>query len=325
MKSTHKVSDYRGYSWTFLDLTSSWIKTTLGTLAITGASILFLIVYAHFSSDLTPDSPAGYLYAIVGTILMLLAALSYTIHRKAQRRRVGSLNNALNWHICFGLSALIVIFLHSFGNFNPRTGTYALYGMIALVISGIVGRVIDRIAPRLITREARTTLTEVGDDRVEQIAQAAQDIVTHNSQKLRALNPTSRAQYSQPALVRQPTNNNNPLTIGGNTLPGSWDIAYITLDETPQEMSRNEQQYRFVPDRKSPLLDPGALIPGYDQQITEIQRIQRAMQREQFYRALIRAWRVFHVLLALLTIGLTLWHLEYAASLLLPMLLKLHA
>jgi hypothetical protein len=324
MKSTYKVPDHGGYPWTFLNLTSSWVKTTLGTLAITGASILFLIIYTHFSSDLTPDSLAGYLYAIVGTILMLLAALSYTIHRKSQRRRVGSLNNALNWHICFGLSALIVLFLHSFGNFNPRTGTYALYGMIALVISGIVGRAIDRIAPRLITREARTALTEVGDDRLEQIAQTAQDIVTHNSQKLRAFNPTNRSQHSLPTLTRPRTDNNNPVTIAGNTLPGSWDIAYITLDETPQEMSRHEQQYRFVPERKSPLLDPGALIPGYDQQITEIQRIQRAMQREQFYRTFIRAWRVFHILLALLTIGLTLWHLEYAASLLLPMLLKLH-
>jgi hypothetical protein len=32
----------------------------------------------------------------------------------------------------------------------------------------------------------------------------------------------------------------------------------------------------------------------------------------------IRYWRVFHVFLALITVALTAWHLEYALSLLIP-------
>jgi len=318
----HTYNDDKGYPWFFIDFTSSWVKTTLATLAITAACVIFLIIYSHFTSDLAPDSIGGYTYAIVGTTLMLLAAFSYTLHRKARSRKIGSLNNALNWHICFGISALIVLFFHSFGNFNPRTGTYALYGMIALVISGIVGRAIDRIVPRLIARKASIALTGAGEDRMEHISRTAQDIVTHNSQQLLAFKPAPFEQ--QQSLQTLPTRNqqreaviNNPVSIDGSILPSSWDIAYLTLEETPQEISRNEQHYRFVPDRKSSLQDPGALVPGYDDQIAEMQNVQQAMQREQFYRALIRTWRSFHVLLVLATIGLTLWHLEYAATLIL--------
>ena len=57
----------------------------------------------------------------------------------------------------------MLLFMHSFGNFNPRSGTFALYGMIALVISGFVGRLLDRLMPRLIdaTTEKKISLAEL--------------------------------------------------------------------------------------------------------------------------------------------------------------------
>jgi hypothetical protein len=51
--------------------------------------------------------------------------------------------------------------------------------------------------------------------------------------------------------------------------------------------------------------------------MSALQGVQRAMQREQFYRHIIRYWRLFHISLALLTLGLLTWHLVYAAQLLL--------
>ena len=59
-------------------------------------------------------------------------------------------------------------------------------------------------------------------------------------------------------------------------------------------------------------------MPGAQEHIYELQEVERAMQREQFYRYVIRYWRKFHIALALLTLGLTIWHLIYAAQLLLP-------
>jgi len=52
-----------------------------------------------------------------------------------------------------------------------------------------------------------------------------------------------------------------------------------------------------------------------------LQVVERAMQWEQFYRYVIRYWRKLHIVLALLTLALTLWHLIYAAQLLLPLFL----
>jgi hypothetical protein len=104
----------------------------------------------------------------------------------------------------------------------------------------------------------------------------------------------------------------------GTALPTSWDLAYISLAETPQEMERDTGHYRFVPDRKSPLAEPSALVPGLQEQMAELQTVQRALQRERFYRAIIRYWRIVHICLALLTIGLTLWHLEFAATIMIP-------
>src|SRR5205823_4689601 len=98
--------------------------------------------------------------------------------------------------------------------------------------------------------------------------------------------------------------NGLPFQPTGQPLHTSWDLAYISLEETPQEMSRNAAHYRFVPDKKSALTRPGALIPGAQEQMSALHRAQRALQREQFYRYVIHYWRIFHIGLVLLTAGL---------------------
>ena len=100
-----------------------------------------------------------------------------------------------------------------------------------------------------------------------------------------------------------------------------WDLGYISLEATPQELSLEANHYRFVPDKKSELTRPGAFIPGAQEHISELHEVERAMQRELFYRYVIRYWRKFHILLALLTLALTIWHLVYAGQLLVPVLL----
>jgi hypothetical protein len=314
-----KMSDEKGYPWLFMDVGRPWFRTWSTTLVIIIIAVVGFVIYKHFSPDISPDSPAGYIYAIAGTFFMLLATFSYTHTRHSRQRKVGQLNKALNWHICFGVIAIVLLCLHSFGNLNPRTGTYALYGFIALIISGFVGRMIDRSAPRNITKKVRKALTEQGDDRIETISRTVQEIVTYNTQDLRAFKtdvaPGPRG-FPQTNLVAP-----NPISLGGSNLPSSWDIAYISLDETPQEVRRNNPQYRFVPDRKSNLAEPGALLPGYNDQIKELKHVQSALRSEQYHRALIRYWRIFHVLLVLTTFGLTIWHLVYAGQLLIPVLL----
>jgi hypothetical protein len=319
----------KGYPWLSFDITGSWVTSMVMALFVIGISVAFYVIYSRLSPDTAPDSIAGYSYAVAGTGFMLLAALRFSQYRRSRERSVGKLNAFLNWHVAFGMIALILLFLHSFGNFNPRSGTYALYAMVALAISGFIGRGLDRIMPRLITEEARKALTAQGDDRIENISRRLHSIVSHNTQDVRGFQPDNngRSMPGIAGLTGTPFANAGTKSAkgtvgsngkGGPVLQTSWDLAYISLDETPQELNRDSSQYRFVPDRKSALARPGALIPGAQEHITALEDVQKALKREEFFRYIIRYWRVFHISLAVLTIGLTLWHLEFAATLLLP-------
>ena len=288
--------------------------------------VVFFVWYIQHSNDVSPDSIAGYTYAIIGTLFLLLAAVLYSLKRRSHNKRtVGQLHKTLNWHICFGVLGLVFLFLHSFGNFNPRTGTYALYGMIALALSGVIGRFLDRLVPRLITSEVHKALNVMGEDRIETISQTLQAIVVHNTQDLHsfAVVPREKSPDASKSLVSLsgPVSSDFSFIHKDQALQTPWDLAYISLDATSQELSLEANHYRFIPDKKSELERPGALMPGAQEHISELQKVEQAMQRELFYRYVIRYWRKFHILLALLTLALTLWHLIYAGQLLLPVLL----
>jgi hypothetical protein len=301
-----RATGERGYPLIPWNLTSALATSLLTAFLIIGASGILFVWYTRTGGDPFPDSTVGLGYAVVGTLFLGFALLLYTLRRRSRKRGIGELNAALQWHIAFAITGLVLLFLHSFGHFNPRSGTFALYALIALVISGFTGKLFDAILPRLITREVQKALTSQGDDRISTISRKLQDIVVHNTQEVHSFRASSNAQtesrynpQSQPLLT-------------------SWDMAYISLEETPQELSRTETHYRFVPDKKSSLVQPGALIPGAQAHIDDLKSAQGALRREQLYRYLIRYWRILHVGLALLTVGLTLWHLEYAATLLIP-------
>jgi hypothetical protein len=315
-----------GYNWLFFVGGEAWYMRFLVIFLGVAVGIVFYVWYIQHSNDASPDSIAGYTFAIIGTLFLLLAAVLYSLKRRSHKKKtVGQLYKSLNWHICFGVLGLVFLFLHSFGNFNPRTGTYALYGMIALTISGLIGRFLDRLVPRLITGEAHKALTVMGDDRIETISQKLQAIVVYNTQDLHsfAVVPGEKSHDAPKSLVSLsgPVSSDFSFIHKGQALQTPWDLAYISLEATPQELSLEANHYRFIPDKKSELVRPGAFMPGAQEHISEIQEVEQAMQRELFYRYVIRYWRKFHILLALLTLALTLWHLIYAGQLLLPVLL----
>lgn len=304
-----------GYSWLYrATVANSGVRITT-TILVISLAVGGFVWASRFGNDAAPDSPLGYAYATIGTILMLMAATTFTGRRRSHRRRVvGGLRGALGWHMCFALMSLAFLCMHSFGELNPRTGTYALYGMIALVISGLIGRVLDRMIPRLIAGEVHQVLTAQGEDRIENISQKLQAIVGHNKQDIRGFN-------SQQIKDKEARNSLIPARSAKNAtspLHTSWDMGYVSLESTPQELNRTEPQYRFVPDKKSALLRPGALMPGTQQHMSELEEVRHAMQRELFYRYITRYWRRFHILLAITTVGLLVWHIVYALQLLIP-------
>jgi len=318
----------KGYPLMFFYGSKPWKKTALITSLILLAGLAFFVLFSYFSDDWSGDSFAGYTFALLGTSFMVMAALGFSMKRRARKRAVGQLNAVLNWHVACGVIAFIFLCFHSFGHLNPRSGTYALYGMIALAISGFVGRALDRIVPRLMATQVSKALTARGEDRIEKISRRLQAIVVHNKQQVRAFQPPGEASLA--GIPDMPSSVDNYIleklparteqrTEKGGTLPTPWDLAYISLEETPQELSRSPQ-YRLVPDKRSAFAKPETLLPGADEQMSELHTAKQALQREQFCRYIIRYWRIFHIFLAVVTVGLTVWHIEYALSLLIPAL-----
>lgn len=65
----------------------------------------------------------------------------------------------------------------------------------------------------------------------------------------------------------------------------------------------------------APLLEPSFSYGANKGRVERVEGKIIAMQREQFYRAIILYWRRLHLFLAVITIGLIIWHLVYVVQL----------
>jgi hypothetical protein len=307
----------RGSRWFSFHSNNQWL-CLLVSLAILAISIGFFVWGTHVSNDMGGDSFVGLVLGIASMVFLFLAAVDFSIHRRThkQQKNVGGLNAILNWHICFAIIALVLVFLHAFGNLNPRTGTYALYGMIALVISGTIGRILDRLMPRFIAQEINKALTIQGEDRIESISSKLQSVGAHDRHNMRNSHLPQSSVFS-PTSSDQPEASATP-----DILPSTWDMAYISLEINPEEMHSLTDQYPFIPHRKSTRILSDASTLDSQEPMGAIEEIQQAFKREIFFRYIIRYWRILHIVLAVVTVGLTLWHIEYALALIIPALQK---
>ncbi len=275
------------------------------TALVTGIGLAFLYLYYSRTNDVSPDSLYGYGFAIAGTVLLLLVGVGYVL-RKRLLRHWGRLHTFLAWHMVGGLLGLLLILMHAAGNFNMRTGTYALWGLIGVVISGLIGRVFDRFAPRLAAKAALQAVSASGEERLDALEQELGVMVSNERARQEALRQS-----------------------GAQGAP--WDLAYYDLDPQLEEIPALLSQ--GVRSDTGPILDlrqisgPLAaqparrIVPAASRQITgEVIRqaaaLQRALGREQFFLSLVRVWRRVHLLVSLIALGLLLWHLEYATVLL---------
>ncbi|GCE48182.1 hypothetical protein [Thermosporothrix hazakensis] len=222
-----------GYPLLFFRLSRPLRRSVLRSFAFASTALLLTLLWGSLTNDVAPDSPAGYLLAIAGTVCMLLALFRYSIQRRTARRFAGMLNAALHSHVAFGFLALFLLFLHGAGNFNARSGTYALYSLLALILSGVVGRLLDRILPRLIAEEARTTLTPQGEDRQQELLAA-----TSSRQAGQDYQPALQAPWDLASLPL-----NTPLHT--DTRPLSKMAQLLEL-HTFQHAYRKELFYSYV-------------------------------------------------------------------------------
>lgn len=265
---------------------NQWAAALVG-LALGGALAYGYMTYLR-AGDVSPDSQYGYIFAILGTLLLIIVGAGYVLRKRLWRGRFGLLHTALSWHVVGGILALALILAHSAGNFHPRTGSYALYSLIALVVSGIIGKQLDKIAPRLAARAALKTLTADGEERLDALV----GTLPHKRQRRRERSRPISEQTRQAA----------------SSAP--WDLAYYDLSAPPEQIPALLHQQHSGRGRPAAPTTEGALA-------SEAVTIRQQMGMEQLCLHLIRAWRYLHTALSVVTLALILWHLEFAATLLL--------
>ncbi|HEY6540240.1 MAG TPA: hypothetical protein VIZ18_04845 [Ktedonobacteraceae bacterium] len=115
-----------------------------------------------------PYNPPFRQFGVVAFALVLVAA-AYTLRRRFARSLPGKVQNWLWLHIWFGVISVAIACMHE--NFQTIThdvewtkmrfteyyfGTSALFALILLVVTGVVGRLLDMWQARVIAGEADT-------------------------------------------------------------------------------------------------------------------------------------------------------------------------
>lgn len=90
----------------------------------------------------TPRSNLGFYLGVVGSVMML-ALLAYPLRKYVRfMHRWGALKNWFRIHMIMGIVGPILVLFHSTFHLRSMNATVALFSMLGVVISGIIGRFI---------------------------------------------------------------------------------------------------------------------------------------------------------------------------------------
>jgi hypothetical protein len=109
---------------------------------------LYMLAYLHARKLPTAFSLVGHGIGIVGFILMLMTATLYTIRKRVDDARWGSMAAWLRFHMVTGLVGPYMVLLHTSMRFRGLAGV-AMLLTVVVVISGVVGRYLYTAVPRV--------------------------------------------------------------------------------------------------------------------------------------------------------------------------------
>jgi len=100
--------------------------------------------------ELKPSGSIGHGYGIVGSILMLFGVLIYVVRKRSKRfARLGLLKHWLEFHIFLCTLGPILVLFHTAFKFGGLV-SIGFWSMVAVVLSGVIGRYIYLQIPRSI-------------------------------------------------------------------------------------------------------------------------------------------------------------------------------
>lgn len=109
---------------------------------------------------LSPGSPVGHGYGVVGT-LMVLTNLLYLARRRFARFQVGSMKAWLNMHVVTGLFGSVLIVYHSAFQLRSPIASLTAFALGLVVVSGIVGRYFYSLSPKAHAAELNDQLAVI--------------------------------------------------------------------------------------------------------------------------------------------------------------------
>ena len=117
-----------------------------GMLVLIACLLVMFLVYLGWQNrmeqPLTPESGAGYALGIIGGVLMLLL-LPYPLRKHARfMRRLGPVKYWFRTHMLFGVVGPVCILFHSGFRLGSLNSNVAMFCMLAVATSGLVGRYI---------------------------------------------------------------------------------------------------------------------------------------------------------------------------------------
>ena len=113
-------------------------------IAILIALVLVLAWLVAFGKLYTPGSNLGYNLGLAGG-LMLLSLLLYPLRKRVRMLdRLGRMENWFRYHMFIGISGPVLILFHSTFKTGSMNGSVALYAMLLVALSGVIGRFVYR-------------------------------------------------------------------------------------------------------------------------------------------------------------------------------------
>jgi hypothetical protein len=121
----------------YFSKTLSGVGTLLFAAAVIGA--LYLGWIKRDEEYISADTGLGYWLGIVGSLMMLVLLL-YPVRKKARLLRFGRVPTWFRSHMFLGIAGPLLIIFHSNFRANSLNASVALFFMLTIVASGIVGR-----------------------------------------------------------------------------------------------------------------------------------------------------------------------------------------
>lgn len=263
-----------------------------------GLSVLALLAYGFLHRDdnwYTPEHGLGYMFGIVGSVLMLILLLYPLRKRFKSWRSWGRLPAWLKFHMFLGVSGPTLILFHANFKLGATNSNVALLTMIVVMLSGIVGRYIYGKTHHRYSGEVRT-LQEM---RLQ--AQHAREDLSYDFMKIH------RVQAMLDGLERRVLNPDHGL-LSSTLLHLDYSIsmgsyrrkllkhALASIDESARYQGLDRRQVRAQKKAASDYLT------------TYLRSLQNAAQFK-FHERMFALWHVLHVPLLFVLIAAAIIHI----------------